>query len=188
MTYLNAILALFPVLIIAVLTGRLIQHFCRRLNEDKNRIQAATDALLEQGIAIEDFCDRDSVPNSLKKVLLDISQTILDRDAAHFFVHLVEHEEVSLAWDSPEEAKRFQEFQMQLDELALRDKEAREILNTATRRALVAAILQWPETTKSIARLSLRMAAEKQSAPLAPILIQKGLTASRLQGRREAYA
>jgi hypothetical protein len=147
---------------LAILVDRLVAHFCRRISEDRMRLESAADSIVAQRRSIDDLFARKSVPHCILEFVIDTADASMTRKGAHILFEIISGKRsVTL----PEKAaQKYAEVAEAVKDLMVNDPDAYEIYRTYIFRVPVTTILQWPETFKAMANLSLRLASEKEPA------------------------
>jgi hypothetical protein len=162
MTTIETLILTLVAIVLAILVDRLFALFCRRITEDQARVDAAADSVVAQRKSIEDLFERDSVPQIIREFVIDSADASMTRRAAHILVEIVSGKRSVNLPDGA--AKKYAEFVEAVEDLMVKDRDAYEIYRTYIFRVPVTTILQWPETFKAMANLSLRLASEKEPA------------------------
>lgn len=142
---------------IAVAIGieRLFSSINRHIMEDCRRTNAAIEALEAHQKALEFVLSRETVQPALKEFLIDVSDGILQRGVAQYFLKLLKQDQPP-DWDEDDYA-----FNEQLKALERRDKDAYKQVLTVIRTGIAASVLQWPDTTKHVNELIVKLAEDK---------------------------
>jgi hypothetical protein len=144
---------------LAYLADRVICLFVRRYQSDGERIKDATDGLKHFQRAIDYLFERKSVTPVLKAFFLELAELIPERQFAQ---HLILPRAQS-TYQPDDWANR---VSAELSELERTDPEAYEASFVALRTAIVASILQWPETAQHLSTIFVRLAAQRKSDAL----------------------
>jgi hypothetical protein len=123
---------------------------------DAERLNDATEALNQFQRTLDYLFDRDSVSPFLKAFFLDLVDLVPER---RFARHLVVKAKPDRVHEPDEWGKK---FLAELSDLERQDPAAYEASFDALKLAIVASILQWPETAEHLTSLFVRFASQKK--------------------------
>lgn len=167
MSTIDAVIWTFIAVVVAVIAERVIAHMTRRMSEETNRAQLAAEALVSQREILDDLLARPSVAFCMKQFLVDVADLLTDRRAAHALLAALSNGQ------APEEDEESAELDAAIEKLRTNDAFAYDLYHTFVFSAPIAAFLQWPETAKAMAKLSLRLAREREPAAARDLVMMR---------------
>lgn len=142
---------------VAVIAERLLRQYIRKLRDDCTRIEAARSALVDQQHLIDRVIKSESVPESVKAFVIDLSAIVPDREIAHSIADWINQ---GMPDGDDEPASETDAFFGSLRSLRKTDPDAFDLTIGTMRGAFVTMMLQWPSTARTMQRLAHRLAAE----------------------------
>lgn len=150
----SIILTVGAAAVVAVAANEVMRVYLRTIRKDRARLHAATEALNDHIAAVEKLVASESVAPSLKKFAVTMASGSINHGCARRLVSV-------LRGSSPvpeAHAERTAEVVHALDLLKARHPDDYETFGRVLKSGVVALVLQWPDTSRAIEDLAVRMA------------------------------
>lgn len=143
----------------AVILEWLIRRADRGVQIDTQRVEAAETALSQHREAVESLLRNEMLDDEMRRFVLGYASAVIRRDIACTIVDMIVEHRVE-RYDVSEDAKA---FEGRLADLQRRAPEAHSLLMHAVRSGLLASVLQWPESTKRLADVVVRLGSQLEN-------------------------